>query len=134
MTTEEHSGLTMTVGVMLWADPELDPETYARLTRRLRAEIDELDVDSVEAASGEHAPPGAKGTDLATVGTLIVALSASGGVLPNLINTVRDWLERQSGNHRVSVTIDGDTIELDRATADQQRNLVDAYIRRHPVG
>ena len=50
-----------------------------------------------------------------------------------LIETLRDWLGRHSGRHRISVTIDGDTIELERATAGQQRELVDAYVRRHSV-
>lgn len=124
---------TVSVRVLLRADPELDAEDAARLSRRLRAELHELDVESVEAGPGGDAPAGAKGTEIVTVGALIVALSASGGVFPSLIATVKDWLERQTGRHRVSVTIDGDTIELDRATLQQQRALVDAYIRRHPL-
>ena len=66
----------MTVGVLLRHDPELDPEYCVRLSRRLRDELDELEVDSVEAMSGEDAPAGAKGSDLVTLGALIVALSA----------------------------------------------------------
>jgi hypothetical protein len=43
----------------------------------------------------------------------------------------RDWLGRQSARHRISLTIDGDTIELESASAAERRDLVDAYIRRH---
>jgi uncharacterized caspase-like protein len=42
-----------------------------------------------------------------------------------LVGTLRDWLDRQSGRHRISVTIDGDTIELDRASAAQRQELLE---------
>ncbi|MGH3873574.1 MAG: hypothetical protein ACRDSR_19045 [Pseudonocardiaceae bacterium] len=58
-------------------------------------------------------------------------MSASGGVFTTVLETMRDWLDRHSRRHRILVTIDGDTIELERATAGQQRELVDAYIRSH---
>jgi hypothetical protein len=134
VSTEEGAGASISVRVLLRADPELDLEDSARLTRRLRAELDGLDVDSVEQVSDAAVPDGAKGTDAVTVGALIIALSASGGVFPSVIATVRDWLGRQSGRHRVSVTVEGDTIELDRATAEQQRDLVEAFVRRHTKG
>lgn len=63
-----------------------------------------------------------------------MAFSASGGVFTTLIGTLRDWLGRQSGRHRISVTIDGDTIELERASVAQQQQLLDAYVRRHSGG
>jgi hypothetical protein len=44
---------------------------------------------------------------------------------------VRDWLNQQSRKHRIAITIDGDTIELGRATADEQRQLVEAFVRNH---
>jgi len=119
--------------LVLEPDPELDPEACERLTRQLRTELAELDVESVVPAVSGTLPDGAKGTDPVTVGAVIVALSASGGVFTGLIETLRDWLGRHSRRHRISVTIDGDTIELERATAGQQRDLVNAYIRRHSV-
>lgn len=121
----------VSVLLVLEPDPELDSEAGERLTRQLRAELAELDIESVGFASSEAAPDGAKGTDPVTLGAIIVALSASGGVFTALIETVRDWLGRHSRRHRISVTIDGDTLELERATAGQQRELVDAYLRRH---
>ncbi|MFG1613862.1 hypothetical protein ACGFI3_13935 [Nonomuraea wenchangensis] len=62
---------------------------------------------------------------------MLVALSASGGVLPTMIGTLRDWLKRQARRHRIAVTIDGDVIELERAAAEERRDLLEAYIRRH---
>jgi hypothetical protein len=119
--------------LVLEPDPELDPEACERLIRQLRTELAELDVESVVPAMGGTVPDGAKGTDPVTLGAVILALSASGGVFTGLIETLRDWLGRHAGRHRISVTIDGDTIELERATAGQQRELVDAYVRRHSV-
>ncbi|MEU6201383.1 hypothetical protein [Streptomyces sp. NPDC047061] len=115
-------------------DPELDPEALERLARHLRAEIAELDVESVRPRLGGTAPAGAKGTDAVTLGAVVVALSASGGVFTALVETLRDWLGRSSARHRVSLTIDGDTIELERATTAERRDLIDAYIRRHTGG
>lgn len=117
--------------LVLTPDPELDPEAGERLTRQLRAELAELDIESVDLAAGGIAPDGAKGTDPVTVGAIIVALSASGGVFTALIETVREWLGHHGRRHRISVTIDGDTLELERATAGQQRELIDTYLRRH---
>ncbi len=110
---------------------DVDLEVHERLSRRLRAEIADLDLVSIGFRPAGPAPAGAKGAGDLALGAVLVALSASGGVFTALIATVRDWLGRQSGRHRISVTIDGDTIELGHAPAEQQQELVDAYIRRH---
>ncbi|MGI9003861.1 MAG: effector-associated constant component EACC1 [Pseudonocardia sp.] len=129
-----EAGELVSLLLVLYPDPELDSEAGERLARRLRAELVELDVESIAPVVGETLPEGAKGTDLVTLGELIVVLSASGGVFVALIGTLRDWLGRQSGRHRLSVTIDGDTLELERASAEQQQALVDAYVQRHADG
>jgi len=130
---DEGAGGIVNLLLVLGPDPELDPEACERLTRQLCAELAELDVESVGLAAAGTVPDGVKGTDPVTVGAVIVALSASGGVFTGLMKALCDWLDRHSGRHRISVTIDGDTIELERATAGQQRVLVDAYVRRHSV-
>jgi len=120
------------VRLTLEPDSRLDPEAYERLTRQLRRELRELDVESVRLVTAGTAPDGAKG-DPITMGALVVALSASGGVFTTLIAALRDWLGRRSGSHRIRVTIDGDTIELERASAELESELVDAFARRHSV-
>ncbi|GLW34984.1 effector-associated constant component EACC1 [Actinoplanes regularis] len=120
--------------VVVEPDAELGPEAAERLVRGLRRELSELEVGSVVPASGGPAPDGAKGSDAVTLGAMVVALSASGGVFTVLINTLSDWLERQSRRHRILVTIDGDTIELERASASERQALLDAYQRRHSAG
>ncbi|MGH3931105.1 MAG: effector-associated constant component EACC1, partial [Pseudonocardiaceae bacterium] len=128
---DTDAGNVVNLLLVLEPDPELDPEAGERLTRQLRGELAELDIESIGPAADGTAPDGAKGIDPVTLGAVIVALSASGGIFTTVIETLRDWLGRHSRRHRISVTIDGDTIELERATAGQQRELVDAYVRRH---
>jgi hypothetical protein len=123
----------LTLALVVVPDVDAGPEQVERLTRRLRTELAELDVESIGWVAGDMVPAGAKGSDPVTLGAIVVALSSSGGVFPALIETVRDWLGRQSGKHRVSVTIDGDTLELERASVEQQRDIVDAYLRRHSM-
>ncbi|MDV9168555.1 hypothetical protein R6V09_00130 [Streptomyces sp. W16] len=124
----------MKVLLIIAPDPELGLEAAERLARQLRVEIAELDVESVHSGPGAPAPDGAKGAEAVAVGAVVVALSASGGVFTALIEAVRDWLGRSSARHRVSLTIDGDTIELERASDAERRELVDAYVRRHTGG
>lgn len=50
------------------------------------------------------------------------------------IEAARDWLARDAAARRISVTIDGDTIVLEKASAQERSALIDAYIRRHEVG
>ncbi|HEY3478673.1 MAG TPA: hypothetical protein VGL02_07205 [Streptomyces sp.] len=115
--------------VRLEADDESDAEEFDRLARRLRAELTELDVD-LHAVPGE-VPAGAKAADPVTVGSLLVAFSAAGGVFPGLVETLREWLGRQAGRHRIKVTVDGDTLELERATSAERQELINAFVRRH---
>ncbi|WP_406270823.1 hypothetical protein OHT93_19570 [Streptomyces sp. NBC_00191] len=129
----EGAGTTKVVDILVavTCDPELDGETLERLARGLRAEIAELEVESVRPAPPGAVPADAKAMDAVTLGAVIVALSASGGVFTALIDTLRDWLGRQSARHRISLTIDGDTIELEHSTTAERQELIEAYIRRH---
>ncbi|MEQ0562396.1 hypothetical protein ABJI51_25205 [Amycolatopsis sp. NEAU-NG30] len=115
--------------VRLEADAEADAEELDRLARRLRAELRELDVDVLPVPA--ELPEGAKAADPVTIGSLLVAFSAAGGVFPGLVDTLREWLGRQGGRHRIKVTVDGDTVELERATSAERQQLIDAFVRRH---
>lgn len=108
-----------------------DAEELDLLSRRLRAELGELDVDVRAAVPAGELPEGAKGADPVTIGSLMVAFSAAGGVFPGLVETLKDWLDRQSGKHRIKLTIDGDTVELERASSAERQQLIDAFVRRH---
>jgi hypothetical protein len=124
----------MDVLVVLDPDPELDPEIADRTARQLRSELSELDIESIRNTPGKPAPSGTKGADVATVSDIIMTMSASGGALTMTIAAIKEWLARQSQRHHISVTIDGDTIDLADGSADERRQLVQAYVRRHSTG
>ena len=132
----DDAGFDRVLSVLLVVRPdaESDPDIRERLARQLRTELVELDVESAALVTDGTRPDGAKGADAVTLGAVVVALSASGGVFTALIETLRDWLGRHSARHRIVVTVDGDTIELERASVGQQQALVDAYIQRHTGG
>jgi hypothetical protein len=117
------------VEVLVVVASEDDDERRDQLTRRLRAEIAGLEVDRI-AASGPARPPGAKSAGPGSMSQLLVTLTASGGVLAGLVGLLSDWVGRQRGA-RLSVSIGGDQIELARATSDEQRQLVQAFLTRH---
>ena len=115
------------------SEPDVDPDALDRSVRRLRAELNDLDVESVTPVTWENAPLGAKGVDPVSVGALLITLSATGGVFPVLIETVRDWLARHVAARRISVSIDGDTIVLEKGSDQERSALIEAYMRRHEV-
>ena len=44
---------------------------------------------------------------------------------------MKDWLARRSGGHKITLTIDGDTLELDGASPAERAELIDTFVRRH---
>ncbi|WP_416986524.1 effector-associated constant component EACC1 [Streptomyces sp. T028] len=125
------AGGTLYVALTLTPNAEMASEAAEELIRQVRGEIAELDVDAITSVPAGPAPAAAKAADAVTLGAVIVAMSASSGVFTSLIETLRDWLQRQSARHRISLTIDGDTIELERASTQERQSLIDAYILRH---
>ncbi|MFI6044593.1 hypothetical protein ACIA8C_23400 [Nocardia sp. NPDC051321] len=124
----------LTANILLSLATDADADDAERLTRQLRAELSELDLNSIDVVRAGPPPDAAKSVDPVTVGALVVALSASGGVFTALIETLRDWLSRQAAAKKIAVTIDGDTVELERATAAERGALVEAFLQRHNPG
>jgi hypothetical protein len=117
----------MHVRLTVDAGPGSDAEETAELADRLRGELEahELDAETVAAP----APVGSKGLGV-DIGSLLVVLSASGGVLTSLIGTLQAWLLRQSGS-KLLLEIDGDRIELTGVSDVEQRRALDAWLARH---
>jgi hypothetical protein len=120
------------VDVLVALEPEAgaDADEMDRLGRQLRHELRSLDVDAVTPVGAGETPAGAKG-DVASVAQWLVTMSASGGVVATVVAAVRDWLGRRSDGHKVTLTIDGDSLELSSATPAERAELIDTFVRRH---
>lgn len=113
-------------------EDDTDAEQLAALVSYLRAELLELDVDDVAQPQTGEVPPGARGTDFAEAGALLVTLGQSVDALRSVLTTVRNWLFRSAGAPRgVKVSIDGDTLELSQATAAEQEALIALFVSKH---
>ena len=69
-------------------DTELD-----ELTRQLKAEVEDLHVDSVEQVSAGIAPDGTKAADFAAIGQMAVTLAPA--IIPPLFELLKSWVERK---------------------------------------
>jgi hypothetical protein len=112
--------------VTLDTEAEVEAGEVERLSRQLRAEIKQLDVESVNYPKGD-APAGAKGDPFVWT-ELLVTLGSAGSVLPILLGTIQGWLDRHKESHRITVTIDGDTVELEGGSSEEHRKLINAYL------
>ena len=121
----------MELRVVLEPDPDTDPEDVDRLGRQLRNELRALDVDEVSTVEGGTSPAGAKSGTVTSLTEWLVTLSGGGGVFVTVIATLKEWLSRRGGAHKVSVTIDGDTLELSGATPVERAELIETFVRRH---
>jgi len=105
--------------------PGGDDEELARLTGQLRAQLLDLDVDSVDSVATEDQPAGAKGLE-AVIGWLAVRLGKEG--LRTVISTVVAWADR-TGN-TVEVCQGGDSLKIGRATAAQQEKIINDFLAK----
>jgi hypothetical protein len=108
-----------------------DANDALRLACQLRAELLELEVQSIRFACG-GAPAGAAQPDFVTFSMLLVTFAPSGGVLTTIIGTVRDWLLRQPARGVVvDVSVGGDTLRVEGAPTAERLRLVDAFVAWH---
>jgi hypothetical protein len=117
------------------AEDGADPERLDELTRFLRDELLQLDVDDVTALRAGEPPPGARVFDVLAVGGLLVSLSRSAEGLRQIVSAIRKWLARGEGARRtVRLEIDGDALELSEASAADQERLIWLFVSRHATG
>jgi len=115
--------------VTLDAEPETDSEDLERLTRQLREELSELDVQA-DLMTGGPTPVNTKAGDIITWGTLLLTLAASGGAITTLIGVLQAWLTRQE-RRGVTLEMDGDKLQVTGITSAEQQRLIEAWLRRH---
>jgi hypothetical protein len=107
------------------SDEELD-----RLTRRLRDELLQLDVEEVRRGPAGEAPEGSRTVDPAALGHLLVTLAAAPATLRAVAGAVKAWLAR-SAARSVRLELDGDVIELTGLSSADQQRLIELWIERH---
>jgi hypothetical protein len=119
----------VTLSLLIEVTPEEneDVEALDQITRALREELLELDVDSVEQPT-EPAPEGARAIEAALLGTLIVGVGK--GMLDLVARTVERWAARV-GDRKVVLEIDGDRLEVSGVSAADQQRLIDTFVARH---
>ena len=106
-----------------------DAEELDLLTRQLRDEIAELEVDGVELLTGGPIPEGAKSAEAMTLGALAVAVLPT--ILPKLVELLQAWTMRGENRLVKIKTQAGDRsleVEYSPATmsAKELEHLVDA--------
>lgn len=70
-----------------------DQEELDNLTRQLKAEIEQLQIELVEDVVVGKTPEGAKALDWVAVGNMTVTLAPI--VFPSLIDLLKSWVERK---------------------------------------
>ena len=106
-----------------------DAEELAELSGRLRAELLDFDVQAVERVAQSDVPEGAKGLP-AVAGWLAVHLG--GASLRDVLAAIADWVIRN--NRSVEISSGGDVLKLSRATPEEQRKIIDAWLDKYAPG
>jgi hypothetical protein len=98
------------------AAPEGDAGELDDLTRNLRREMEESDVEHVDLVPGGDVPEGAKAGLVTAHGELNVTLKPAG--LPNFLGIVRDWLSRQNQRVEIVATVGNSTFHINASITD----------------
>ena len=118
------SATTEPLHLSLYIEPrdEVDDDELDRITRRLMAEIQTLDVESVELLKDELAPEGAKLGEAIALGALLMAVLP--GAIPPLLGLVQAWLLRdQNRKVKIKTEIKGQPVELEYSGTISQEEL-----------
>ena len=124
------SGNNIQLTVTLAAEPDTDMEDLERLTRQLRDELSELDVQA-DLVTGGSAPANTKAGDVIEWGTLLLTLAASGGVITALINAILTWLTNRNQSATITIEIGGEKLQITGNPSPEQQQLVKAFLHRH---
>jgi hypothetical protein len=109
----DNVGVTR-VRVQLAAGADADSEDLDALTRELREEIAQLDVESVELAKTASAPPGTKSAEALALGALWIGLMPV--AVPKLLDILQAWTFRgENRTVKVSARIGPRAVEVEYA-------------------
>jgi hypothetical protein len=117
------------VAVRLDPGPGADGQELDELTTRLRRQLLELDVRSVDRPRAGEAPPGTRAAELVALGGLLITL-ATPEVLKAVVGLVQSWVATRQGRS-VELRIGEDTLTVTGVSSDEQRRLVELFVARH---
>ena len=128
-------GWTMSSVLRLYISEEgADAEWLDDLSRYLRADLTELDVEDVAPLPIGAAPPGSRSGLVAAIGGILVSLGEAADGLASVVSAVRAWLQRGQAQRTVRLELDGDVLELSQASSADQERLVELFLSRHRSG
>jgi hypothetical protein len=110
------------------SDPATDGEGIDHLTRNLRNELMVFDIDASSSPSSKLSPAGARGAEVVATGVLIVQAAIESGFLSKIVDIVGSWKARQDVAE-VEIVVGPNRLTLRNAAPDQQRKLVEHFIR-----
>jgi hypothetical protein len=122
-------GDPLSLTLQIEAGPDADAQELDELTRRLRQQLLELDVRTVEPVR-KPSPPGTRAVDAVALGSLVVTLARSPDLLKGVVGVIQNWLA-SSRARTIELQIAGDSLKVGGLSADEQRQLIDLFVERH---
>jgi hypothetical protein len=105
-----------------------DPTELDELARQLRAEVEELNIDSVHQVSAGAAPEGTKAVDLAAIGQMAVTLAPA--IIPPLFELLKSWVERKPSTPvRIKVKVGTRTAQIEYDPTKMSAKDLEALIK-----
>ena len=105
-----------------------DTTELDELTRQLRAEVGELNVDSVKEVSAGAAPKGTKAADFSAIGQMAVTLAPT--VIPPLFDLLKSWVQRKPSTPvKVTVKVGRKTAQIEYDPTQTSAKDLDALIK-----
>ncbi len=109
-----------------------DSTELDELTRQLRSEIEELNVESINYVSAGETPAGVKAADWTAVGQLAVTLAPT--IIPPLFDLLKSWVDRKpSAPVKIKIGVGRRTAQIEydptKTNAEDLDSLVKALSR-----
>lgn len=108
-------------------DAGLDLEALDGLSRELRSELLNLDVDEVSQPPARQTPLGARGGEIAVTGLLLVQAAIESGLIAKIIEVVSSWRDRRDVAE-VEIVIGSDRLTLRRSGREERQEIVRHFI------
>lgn len=113
-------------------DPDADAADLDEAAGQLRRELLTLDVLDVQRPTSDLPPPGARAVETALLGTLLVTVGSE--LLRGAVQAAVDWLTHRRHTGCIKLEIAGDSVEVTDPSADEQRQLIEAFLARNTPG